>query len=213
MPPKAADGGALTARRRLRALLVALGLAYVLLSTGLGGNLVLCALTLPWVLGSASGRRALRKRMRAIVPLLLGLWLSFVIFAAVSGSWQIWSERTYALTARVLAATLLLCWLTHDLTAAGLERALLALRLPVSFVALVMETRAFAAQLSETLHAAWAACALRGGLGSLRALRQTIGSVAGVVLLRSVDRSERVAVASALRGFGFAAAPHGEPHE
>ena len=30
-----------------------------------------------------------------------------------------------------------------------------------------------------------------------------IGSVAGVVVLRSIDRSERVAVASALRGFGF----------
>ena len=43
-------------------------------------------------------------------------------------------------------------------------------------------------------------------LGSpLRALRHTIGSVAGVVLLRSIDRSERVAVASALRGFGLEA--------
>jgi energy-coupling factor transporter transmembrane protein EcfT len=53
------------------------------------------------------------------------------------------------------------------------------------------------------LHAAWAACALRGGLGSWRALRHSIGSVAGVVVLRSIDRSERVAIAQALRGAGY----------
>jgi hypothetical protein len=39
-------------------------------------------------------------------------------------------------------------------------------------------------------------------LSSLSALRHTIGGVAGVVILRSIDRSERVAVASALRGLG-----------
>jgi hypothetical protein len=96
----------------------------------------------------------------------------------------------------------MLTWLTHDLSALQLERALIALRLPAAFVALVMETHAFAGQLLETLQAAWAACALRGGLSSLAALRHTVGGVAGVVILRSIDRSERVAVASALRGLG-----------
>lgn len=196
-------------RRELRALAVALGLSYALGSPDVARVSLLCAALLPIVLWSASGRRALVKRMRGLLPLLLGLALSFALFAAVSGSWAVWSTRASSTAVRVLAATLLLCWLTHDLTAAGLERALLRLRLPRSFVALVMETRAFAAQLSETLHAAWAACALRGGLGSLRALRGTIGAVAGVVLLRSVDRSERVAIASALRGVGHGSARAG----
>lgn len=195
----------LRASVRIAGMILTLG--YALTSRNLNGLLLLCAALLPFMVSSASGRRALGRRMRALLPLFFGLFLSFVVVAALSGSWARWSERAYLVAARVLAATLLLCWLTHDLTAAGLERALLALRLPRSFVSLVMETRAFAAQLSETLHAAWAACALRGGLSSPRALSRTVGAVAGVVVLRSVDRSERVAVAGALRGFG-AEPPH-----
>jgi energy-coupling factor transporter transmembrane protein EcfT len=189
---------------RWRAAGVALGLAFVLASREPAGNLLLCVLLVPWVAHTRSGRRALQQRMRAVLPLLLGLVLSWALIAALSGgsSWAAVTTRAYPLAARVLAATLLLCWLTHDLSATQLERALLTLRLPRAFVALVMETRAFSHQLSGTLHAAWAACALRGGLGSARALRHTVGAVAGVVILRSIDRSERVAVANALRGFG-----------
>lgn len=187
-----------------RAVCVVLGLAYVLASTEPLGSLLLSGALLPWLARVPSGRRALRARSRAIVPLLVGLCLSWLLFAAMSGesAWLALSTRAYPVAVRVVAATLLLTWLTHDLSALQLERALLALRLPAAFVALVMETHAFAAQLLETLHAAWAACALRGGLSSLAALRHTIGGVAGVVILRSIDRSERVAVASALRGLG-----------
>jgi hypothetical protein len=74
-------------------------------------------------------------------------------------------------------------------------------------VALLVTTRRFGRQLTATLEAAWAACVLRGGLLSLRALGQTIGSVAGVVLVRSIDRSESIATASALRGGGLRQPP------
>jgi energy-coupling factor transporter transmembrane protein EcfT len=187
--------------QRVRCGLVLAGLTYVLTSANSVGHLLLCVALAPVIAHTASGRRALSKRLRTLVPLLLGLGLSLLIVAAMSG-WLLGMERAYAIGARVLAATLLLTWLTHDLTALQLEHALRSLHLPDAFVALVLETRAFAAQLSETLQAAWAACALRGGLGSLRALRQTIGAVAGVVILRAIDRSERVAVANALRGVG-----------
>lgn len=190
--------------RSVRVVCVVIGLAYVLASAEPTGSLVLSAVLLPWLARTALGRRALRARLRAVTPLVFGLCVSWVLIAALSGesSWLTLSTRAYPVAARVFAATLLLSWLTHDLSTLQLERALLALRLPAAFVALVMETRAFAQQLGETLHAAWAACALRGGLSSLRALRHTIGGVAGVVILRSIDRSERVAVASALRGLG-----------
>lgn len=180
------------------------GLVYVLARAEPMGSLILAGALLPWLARTPSGRRALRARLRAVLPLLLGLCLSWWLIAAFGGgsSWQLLRARAYPICVRVLAATLLLTWLTHDLSPLQLERALIALRLPRAFVALVMETRAFATQLSETLHAAWAACALRGGLSSLSALRHSIGGVAGVVILRSIDRSERVAVASALRGHG-----------
>jgi energy-coupling factor transporter transmembrane protein EcfT len=187
--------------QRVRCVLVLAGLTYVLTSANSLGHLLLCVALAPVIARTASGRRALSKRLRSLVPLMLGLALSLLIVAALSG-WLLSMERAYAIGTRVLAATLLLTWLTHDLTAIQLEHALRSLRLPEAFVALVLETHAFAAQLSETLQAAWAACALRGGLGSLRALRQTIGAVAGVVILRAIDRSERVAVANALRGVG-----------
>lgn len=190
--------------RYVRVACVVIGLAYVLAGAEPLGSLLVSAALLPWLARTVRGRRALRSRLRAVVPLLLGLGLSWVLIAAISGesAWLALGTRAYPVAARVLAATLLLSWLTHDLSTLQLEHALSKLRLPAAFVALVMETRAFALQLSETLQAAWAACALRGGLSSLSALRHTIGGVAGVVILRSIDRSERVAVASALRGLG-----------
>lgn len=190
--------------QRLRCLIVLVGLIYVLTSTDTLGHLLLCGVLAPLLAYTASGRRAVLRRLRTLVPLLLGLLLSLLIVAAFSGTavWRLTLDHALMIGARVLTATLLLTMLTHDLTTIQLERALRSLRLPQAFVALVLETRAFAAQLSETLQAAWAACALRGGLGSLRALRRTIGAVAGIVILRAIDRSERVAVANALRGAG-----------
>lgn len=186
---------------RVRAGVVLFGLVCVLSCKAVAVNLAVSAAVLPWVARTASGRRALHRRMHALLPLLIGLGISLALIAALSGgpTHAGWSERAAMIGARVLAATLLLSWLTHDLRPMQLEAALRALRLPASFVALVMETSAFGQQLRETLAAAWAACVLRGGLHSLRALRATLGAVAGVVVLRSIDRSERVAVASALR--------------
>jgi hypothetical protein len=180
---------------------VLLGLVCVLSYQAVSINLAVSACVLPWVARSRSGRHALKRRMLALIPLLFGLGVSLALLAALSGgaSYVTWRDRAAMLGARVLAATLLLCWLTHDLRPAQLEAALRTLRLPGAFVDLVMETSAFGRQLRETLQAAWAACVLRGGLNSLSALRATIGAVAGIVLLRSIDRSERVALASALR--------------
>lgn len=155
----------------------------------------LALVPLPWVLRTLTGRRALLRRLRGLLPLMAAVWLA----SALSTS-SFALQRTGLLVARVSTAAVWLTWLTHDLSALQLEHALLALHVPEGFVVLLFTTRRFARQLTATLHAAWAACALRAGLSSLSALTQTIGEVAGVVVLRSLDRSERVAVASALRG-------------
>lgn len=186
--------------RRWRAGAVSLGLLAVLSCQDPAYNLALSALFLPCVACSASGRRALRKRVYGLAPLLLGLGLSSALLAAIGGpSPERWTEQVARLAARVLAASLLLSWLTHDLRPAQLHAGLVRLRLPRALVELIMETGAYGRQLRETLHAAWAACVLRAGTSSIGALRQTIGAVAGIVVLRSIDRSERVAIASALR--------------
>lgn len=184
---------------------LALGLLAFVVSAGTAAeSCMVAALCLPLCARTASGRRALHRRMHALWPLLAGLGIAYAlgsVFAAASGSALL--ARFALIAARVSAAALLLAWLTHDLRTSQLARFLRALHLPASLIELIVATRAFGQQLEATLQAAWAACALRGGLGSFRALRQTIGSVAGVVVLRSIDRSERVAIAQALRGAGY----------
>ena len=61
-------------------------------------------------------------------------------------------------------------------------------------------TRRFAAQLTTSLNAAWAAIALRGGFLSWRVLAPSAGLLAGVIVVRALDRSHRVGIALALRG-------------
>jgi energy-coupling factor transporter transmembrane protein EcfT len=179
-------------------------LAFVVCSGSAAESGLIAALCLPVCARNPSGRRALRRRIRALLPLLVSLGLAYAIggMTAAASSGNELLARFGVIATRVSAAALLLAWLTHDLRASQLARGLRALRLPLSLIELIMSTRAFGRQLQGTLQAAWAACALRGGLRSWRALRHTIGSVAGVVVLRSIDRSERVAIAQALRGEG-----------
>jgi len=180
-------------------------------------ELALCgAAVLPWVLASRSSRRTLSRRLRALLPVLFALSIAAAWSAAFSGeggegAWSLEALRAPAaaqqtwlrvtlVALRVLVAALYLTFLTHDLSVGALERALQSLGLPESFVTLLVTTRRFGGQLTATLEAAWAAGVLRGGLLSMRALAHTIGAVAGVVLVRSIDRSESIATASALRG-------------
>jgi len=197
----------MTARSAERTLAACL-LALVVASGTAAQSCAVAALCLPLCARNASGRRALRRRLVALLPLLGGLGLAYSLasLAAPSGSAQL-SSRFGLIAARVSSAALLLALITHDLRPSHLARALRALHLPESLVELILATHAYASQLLATLQAAWAASVLRGGLSSLTALRHTIGSVAGVVILRSIDRSERVAVAAALRGAGSAGAP------
>lgn len=178
------------------ALVAMLSLQAPLWLAGLG------ALALPKLLRTAPRRRATWQRLRALLPLLAAVFAATLLSAA-------WSpqlaqtfplQRAATIGLRVITAALWLSWLTCDLDATQVEAGLLRAGLPESFVALLFATRRFGAQLRVTLHAAWAAGALRGGLLSVRALSHTIGAVAGVVVVRCLDRSERVAVASALRG-------------
>jgi len=160
---------------------------------------LLFAAALPAVLSTASGRKALLRRVYSLAPLLLAIaivsWLGSVAAAAHSGIGLI--------PLRALAAAAWMTWLTHDQRASEMQAALRAFRLPEGFIELLFTTRLFGQQLRDTLEAAWAAGVLRGGLLSLRGMARTVGEVAGVVLVRSIDRSERVAIASALRGAGL----------
>ena len=179
-------------------------LAFVVCAGTAAQSCTIAALCLPVCARNASGRRALRRRAFALAPLVAGLGIAYAIggFTAAADSGTALLSRFSVIAARVSAAALLLAWLTHDVRVSQLARLLRALRLPASLIELIVSTLAFGQQLQGTLQAAWAACALRGGLHSWRALRHSIGCVAGVVVLRSIDRSERVAIAQALRGLG-----------
>lgn len=193
---------------RLRWLCAGLALAATLLVSRLDVLVLLGLCALPRVLRRPAGRRALRKRMSALVPLMAAVVLSGLI-----GGTAVFYQRTGLLLTRVMGAGSWLTWATYDLTALQLEAALLAARVPEGFVELLFATRRFGQQLTATLQAAWAALALRGGLLSVRALVQTVGAVAGVVVVRSLDRSERIASASALRGGELRSHPNDQDHE
>ena len=91
------------------------------------------------------------------------------------------------------------CLVTTD-TPLALDAGLRSLGAPRGLVALVALTRRFAAQLVRTMRSAWNATALRGGFRSLRTTASSIGSVAGVVLVRALDRAHRTQLALDLRG-------------
>jgi len=159
-------------------------------------------LALPGVLAARSGRLALSRRLRALLPLLAALGLGAALHSTfgAGGRAGFAGQPWLLLGLRVLVAALWWTWATHDRTAGQLEAALRALRVPEAFVGLLFATRRFGSQLALILQSAWSAGVLRGGLLSWEAFRHMLGAVAGVVLLRAIDRSERVAIASALRG-------------
>ncbi len=162
------------------------------------------ALPLLALVGDATGRRSLGRRLLLVAPLAL---------LPVAAQWLAHAPlRDIARPAlRVVVAVLWSTWLTRALRPRQIESALHALGLPAPLVALLGQTRRFGAQLFDTLGEAWNAATLRGGLSSGRTTVRTAGGVAGVVLVRAFDRSERVAIAALLRGGGFernATPPH-----
>jgi cobalt/nickel transport system permease protein len=160
---------------------------------------------LPKLLRDSASRRALGHRLRASAPLVAAVLIAAAWSAAVGGKVGplASAERALLLGVRVIVATLWSSWLTSGLSAADLEHGLRSIGLPPTFVALLSATRRFGQQLAATLEAAWAASSLRGGSLSLRALSRSLGAVAGVVVVRSLDRSQHVAIAEAMRGGGL----------
>jgi hypothetical protein len=193
----AADSG----RADRRAALTLLGTLAALASALLVPLWLLIPLGLVPIPRIARDPRALRSlaaRSLAIGPIAL---LAVLARAYASG---FFGAAAWLVGGRIVVAMLWATWLNRVLPTRALERALRRLGLPAAFVELLSATRRYAQQLRGTLLTAWAAGALRGGLGSPRALVATIGPIAGVVLLRSLDRSQRVADAQALRGAGQA---------
>jgi energy-coupling factor transporter transmembrane protein EcfT len=103
---------------------------------------------------------------------------------------------------RITVATLWTSWLTESLTPGEIDAALLGVGVPVALVDLLSLTRRFGSQLRQSLSAAWTGAALRGGFSSVSALSTTAGGLAGVLVVRALERSDRVAISLALRGHG-----------
>jgi len=163
------------------------------------------------VLRAPSGGRLLLRRLRSLAPLaviaglLRGSQVHGATPIAIFGL-QLTAEAAHAgalVTLRILIATLFATWLSASLSPAELEQALAKLKVPEALVELLSLTRRFASQLRSTLSSAWISVALRGGFLSQRRLGRTLGLVAGVVVVRALDRSQRVGTALALRGHGY----------
>jgi cobalt/nickel transport system permease protein len=110
------------------------------------------------------------------------------------------------LALRIVTATIWMTWLTAALSPMELDAAMARLGVPGALVELIGLTRRFGSQLRATQQSALTAAQLRGGFSSPRAVGRTAGRIAGVVLVRALDRADRVALAMALRGLH--AAPH-----
>jgi cobalt/nickel transport system permease protein len=104
------------------------------------------------------------------------------------------------LAMRVVTAALWTSWLGAALSARALDHGLRGLYVPASLVRLRALTRRFAGQLATTAASVWSAAAMRGGFASPAALARTLGLLAGVVLVRALDRAQRVSDALAMRG-------------
>jgi cobalt/nickel transport system permease protein len=194
-----------------------------LLLAALGATIATVSASSLWSLAALGGMAAgllLRARVRA--GWLLRRLASVAPIAMLAGllaatrvhdvAWsQLWALRAppEALQAgglvlsRIAIATLFASWLNVALAPAELEAALASLGVPTAVVELLALTRRFAGQLGTTLTSAWISVALRGGFVSRRRLGRTLGLIAGVVVVRALDRSQRVATALALRGQGF----------
>jgi cobalt/nickel transport system permease protein len=105
-----------------------------------------------------------------------------------------------SLAARVFDAALWATWAVGTGTPLALDAGLRALGAPRGLVALIALTRRFGTQLVRTVRSAWNATALRGGFRSLRTTASSVGSIAGVVLVRALDRAQRAQLALDLRG-------------
>ncbi|AUX39155.1 cobalt ABC transporter permease [Sorangium cellulosum] len=106
-----------------------------------------------------------------------------------------------AIGARVLAAAAVLRWLAHSAAPAEIDAALAGLGAPAALVELLALARRFAGVLQRAADSAWSAAALRGGFARPVAAARSAGAVAGVVALRTLERSEQAAVAMQLRGY------------
>lgn len=159
--------------------------------------LVLGTLPLLAVLARADGRYIFARRLFLTTPLAL--------VAVVLRSRDHAGARHLLLPAlRVASAVAWSSWLSVLLEPRALRAALRGLGAPPALLELIANTRRFASQLALTSSEAWNAAALRGGLLSLRATSRTVGHVAGVIVVRALDRAESVAIAGALRGAHFA---------
>ncbi|WP_437600197.1 CbiQ family ECF transporter T component [Sorangium sp. So ce590] len=111
------------------------------------------------------------------------------------------ADRAAAIAARVLAAAAVLRWLASAAAPAEIESALAGLGAPAALVELLALARRFAGVLQRAADGAWSAAALRGGFAHPRAAARSAGAVAGVVALRTLERSEHAALAMQLRGY------------
>ncbi|WP_437938387.1 CbiQ family ECF transporter T component [Sorangium sp. So ce341] len=111
------------------------------------------------------------------------------------------ARRAASIAARVLAAAAVLRWLSSAAAPAEIEAALAGLGAPAALVELLALARRFAGVLQRAADSAWSAAALRGGFARPSAAARSAGAVAGVVALRTLERSEHAAVAMQLRGY------------
>ncbi|WP_437725026.1 CbiQ family ECF transporter T component [Sorangium sp. So ce861] len=111
------------------------------------------------------------------------------------------ARRAASIAARVLAAAAVLRWLSSAAAPAEIEAALAGLGAPAALVELLALARRFAGVLQRAADSAWSAAALRGGFARPGAAARSAGAVAGVVALRTLERSEHAAVAMQLRGY------------
>lgn len=145
------------------------------------------------VFATARGRRTFARRLLVTAPLLGVAWLL---------RWFAHAPMRDVLppALRVASAVAWASCLSTWLAPPALGAALRSLGAPLALVELITHTRRFAIQLAATASEAWNAATLRAGLSSLRATSDTVGYVAGVIVVRAFDRTECVAIAAALRG-------------
>ncbi|HEX4351965.1 MAG TPA: energy-coupling factor transporter transmembrane component T [Polyangiales bacterium] len=139
----------------------------------------------------------LRARLGGILP------IAIVAGALRAFSLHSWQAGLFVVL-RIAIASSFATWLSASLSASDIERALARIGVPDVLVELLTMTRRFGLQLKSTLASSWIAVALRGGFRSRRRMSSTLGLVAGVVVVRALDRSRRVAVARSLRGHDLA---------
>lgn len=185
--------------RRLGAALAAILVAT--LAPGAAPALVLATVGAIGAAASCASARQLAGRLALLAPMLLAA----VGPRAVLGGSPL---ELAAAAARVVAAAAWAGWMLGGRSDGELTAGLRALGMPAGMLALLAHTRRFSQQLAATAHQVWCAHALRGGRHTLATTLRAAGPLAGVVLVRALDRAERVACSAALRGAGWARERH-----